>query len=91
MVFTSEYNIENNLTEVYASTFVHEIFHLFGAIDLYNLDDERLMLAKKYFPDDVMLTIWDEINLCEIGELTLFLIGWSDYLDEKYKILLDTT
>ena len=91
ILFTSEYNRENNLSEVVVATFTHEILHFFGAIDLYNLNDDLLMLAEKYFSDDVMLIEWNDINLCKIGELTAFLIGWTDHLDEKYKIFLDTT
>ena len=66
--------------------FVHEILHLFGAIDLYNLNEERLALAKEYFPNDIMITTIK--SDCIVGELTAYLIGWTDKLDEKYKVFL---
>ena len=72
-------------TETY-EVFAHEILHLFGAIDLYKLDEERLALAEEYFPDEIMLSNIEEDY--EIGALTAYLIGWTGKLDEKYKVFL---
>lgn len=73
-----------------SSAYTHELLHLFGAIDLYNLDDERLSLAKQYFPNDCMLA--GDIDLLDdctsISPLTAYLIGWTKELDEKYQIFL---
>ena len=91
VIFSSEYDTENNLIDTCASAYAHEILHMFGAIDLYypfNPNDERIALAERYFPDDIMLITWYDINLCKIGELDAFLIGWADSLDEKHKVFL---
>lgn len=91
VMFTTEYNTEGNLVDVSIATYVHEFLHLFGAIDLYypfNPNDKRILLAEEYFPDSIMLIIWDDLSLCKIGELDAFLIGWKDFLDEKYETFL---
>ncbi len=71
--------------------YTHELLHLFGAIDLYTLDDKRLALAKQYFPNDCMLV--GDIDLSDdstsIGPLTAYLIGWTEELNEKYQIFLE--
>ena len=87
--YTSDLEDEDELVDTYPGVYVHEILHLFGAIDLYDLDDERLKLAEKYFPDDIMLTIYRELDLCRIDGLTAFLVGWTDELAEKYKTFLN--
>ena len=74
-----------------ASDYTHELLHLFGAIDLYDLDEERLSLAKEYFPDDIMLKcdVSFEKDVDSLSYLTAYLIGWTDKLDEKYKVFLE--
>ncbi len=89
IVFTSWNDTEGNESESTATVYAHEVLHLFGAVDLYNMEEENLTLAEEYFPDDIMLTMWDDINMCNIGELQAFLIGWIKETDEKYKALLD--
>ncbi len=71
-------------------TYIHELLHLFGAIDLYTLDDKRLALAKQYFPNDCMLV--GDVDFSDdstsIGPLTAYLIGWTEELNEKYQVFL---
>lgn len=52
------------------SAFAHEILHLYGAVDLYVLD-ETIELAERLFPKSIML-YGDEVD-----ELTMYLIGWK--------------
>ncbi|HCC35451.1 MAG TPA: hypothetical protein DEQ02_07395 [Ruminococcaceae bacterium] len=89
VTFTSWYDTEDNVFETTATTYAHEILHLFGAEDLYNLEEYKIKLAEEYFPNDIMLVVWDDIDICEIGELQAFLIGWKEDSEEKYKELLD--
>lgn len=75
----------------YANTvgYAHEILHLFGAIDLYNLDARRLALAKKYFPNDLMLSNSPLLSELTISNLDAYLIGWTDELEEEYWVFLE--
>lgn len=64
------------------SSVIHEMLHIFGAADLYATDDkytEREKLCKKLYPNDIMMKASADPNKLEIGRLTEFLIGWSDY------------
>lgn len=75
-----------------SSDYAHELLHVFGAIDLYDLNDERLALAEQYFPNDIMLT--GMLNFSteledSLGILDAYLIGWVDKLEEKYEIFLE--
>ena len=71
-----------------STTISHEILHLFGAIDLYDLESETLALAKEYFPMDIMLIDSPMLHKLTISDLDAYLIGWKDTLDERYKIFL---
>lgn len=55
------------------SAFAHEILHLYGAVDLYVLD-ETIELAERLLPQSIML-YGDEID-----DLTMYLIGWKTEL-----------
>lgn len=73
--------------------FIHETLHLFGAIDLYypfNPEDERILLAEKYFHDSIMLSYPYDVYDSDIREIEAYLIGWTDHLDEKYIIFFMT-
>ena len=51
----------------------HELLHLFGAIDLYDYDNEGVRaIAEQFFPDSVMMK-----PTYVIDELTAYLIGWT--------------
>lgn len=62
----------------------HELYHLFGAIDLY-YPDRVAAAARKHFPKSSML-----IGGREIDDLTAYLIGWTDrYSQEAVSFLKD--
>lgn len=69
-----------------ASSYRHELYHLFGAKDYY-YPDAVATLGKKYFPNSTMLTGKDAVT----DSLTAYLIGWTDQLDEKAKTFLQET
>lgn len=58
-------------------TIVHELLHLYGAIDLYYPDYVEEM-AKKYCPYSIMLSQYYH----DIDSLTSYLIGWNNNPDE---------
>ena len=55
-------------------TIAHEGLHLFGADDLYNIDN-----AKTYSPNDIMHYASRYLEDSEIDSLTAYAIGWSDF------------
>lgn len=70
----------SSITNV-GSTVVHEMLHLFGASDLYDPEGEypqRKKLAKKLYPKDIMMLSAINPYGLEFGQLTSFLIGWTD-------------
>lgn len=59
-------------------TIIHELLHLYGAEDLYVIEDAK-KIAEIYFPKSIMLsTINDQID-----ELSAYLIGWCDFPHPK--------
>ena len=71
-----------------AASYAHEILHAFGAGELYFPFDRfstRKNLARKYFPNDIMLRVAYKIDSLAIGPYTAYRIGWLDRLDAKYK------
>jgi hypothetical protein len=82
---------ENGIT-TYSASYAHEILHSFGAGELYfpfDTTEERVGLAKQYFPDDVMHRVDSNLHNLTIGEYTAYRIGWLNTLDEKCKIFED--
>ena len=63
----------------------HELFHQFGAIDLYNQEGVE-KVALKYFPNSDMLTVSHVID-----DLTAYLVGWTDTLSAKAQKFLKET
>ncbi len=64
----------------------HEILHLFGAEDYYDpygKMPEREKLAQELYPDDIMLTLPQDINNAEIGAYTAYSVGWTDILPKE--------
>ena len=71
-----------------AASYAHEILHAFGAGELYFPFDRhatRKKLARKFFPNDVMLRVDYNINKLGIGEFTAYRIGWIETLRKQYK------
>ncbi len=71
------------------STIAHEILHLFGAEDFYDPYGEmpqREKLAKQLYPDDIMLTLVNNVNDAKIGSYTAYSIGWINTLPEECNV-----
>ena len=77
------------------ATYTHEILHMFGAVDLYTTSKEDGVTKKviryvdKTYPRDIMYTVYDENEdhvynhiPCEIGPITAYFIGFTDYCEE---------
>ncbi len=60
-----------------ASVVAHELLHQFGAEDYY-LTYARERLANEYYPDDIMLWQYADINKNTLGDCTAYSIGWTD-------------
>ncbi len=68
------------------STIAHELLHLFGAEDFYDPYGEmpeRAKLAKELYPDDIMLSLVNDVNNAKIGTYTAYSVGWTDTLPEE--------
>lgn len=66
---------------------VHEIMHLFGAVDLY-FPEPFEAAASELFPDSVMLATREE---SVIDSLTAYTVGWTDQPDEEALAFLKRT
>lgn len=64
-----------------SATIAHEILHLFGAEDYYKPYD-RLVLAEKYYINDIMLLDSYRLSRLDIGTYTGYCIGWTDQIPE---------
>ena len=78
----------------YPAIIAQNILNLFGAADLhetlYRRNEKKIKLCEEYFPDDIMQDVYARgLNSLNIGPLTKYLIGWTNTLDSKYKVLLD--
>ena len=62
-----------------SSTYAHEILHLFGAIDLYELDDYRKSLLKEIAPYEIMFHSSYDFGDHTMSDITAYLIGWIDF------------
>lgn len=60
-----------------SSVIAHETLHLYGAEDFYS-PAERKPIAKKYYPNDIMLSCEYYLFLNSLGDATAFYIGWTD-------------
>ena len=60
-----------------SSVIAHETLHLYGAEDYYS-PAERKPIAKKYYPNDIMLSCKYYLFLNSFGDATAFYIGWTD-------------
>ena len=68
-------------------TISHELMHLFGAWDLYHGESqtrEQAELLLEYFPNSIMINTWRNHENLEVDELTAYLIGWTDEIEEEY-------
>lgn len=60
-----------------SSIVAHELLHLFGAEDYYT-PFPRKKLARKYCPNDIMLSQENDLQLNDISEATAFYVGWTN-------------
>ena len=70
----------------FENTLVHELLHLFGAVDLYYPENLK-QVGKKYLPGSIMC----DGNV--IDDLTRYLIGWKRQLQSDsmaWKFLEET-
>lgn len=77
----------------YPAEIAHNFLHLYGAADLYNTplrkSERKINLAASYFPNDVMQDPYAKsLSEIEIGDLTRYLIGWTNELEDEHIPLL---
>ncbi len=76
-----------------ASTYAHEILHLFGARDLYHTSDyvgiykDFVLYAEKEYGNDIMLGSFADKSIgrdikVDITDLTAYFLGWMYYITE---------
>ncbi len=65
--------------------FDHELYHLFGAIDLYG--ESVSPIAGKYWPESVMLAAGE----CWVDPLNAFLMGWTEGITPEIAKFLEET
>lgn len=67
-----------------ASTYAHEMLHMFGADDLYNI-----IGAENYYPNDIMNHSRFVLDSNEISPLTAYAISWSDKMPriKQFKVV----
>jgi len=82
ILFTSDlYPTGNEPIGAQASIVAHEMLHLFGAEDYY-ATESRKAIARRYYPNDLMLGANYNILTNRIGDATAFYIGWTDEVPE---------
>ena len=62
------------------STIAHEILHLYGAWDMYasaKFSPTQLALAKRRFPNDIMVDSHGGLMMADVGPLTAWRVGWA--------------
>ena len=65
----------------------HELYHQYGAIDLYDYHGEGVArVAEKYFPRSTMGCTGPNMD-----DLTAYLVGWTDQLSAKARKFLQET
>lgn len=75
-----------------AASYAHEILHAFGAGELFFPFDTtrtRYDEAKRYFGSDITFRVDRDINTLSIGAYTAYRIGWTDVLEERYRLFED--
>ena len=78
--------IEYTILHTDQADYRHELYHIFGARDLYT-PESVMNIAKEHFTDSIMLTG----GTLPMDDLNAYLIGWTDTLSLKAKAFLDDT
>lgn len=82
ILFTNDlYPTGNEPIGAQASIVAHEMLHLFGAEDYY-ATESRKAIARRYYPNDLMLGANYDVRTNRIGDATAFYIGWTDEVPE---------
>ena len=78
----------DSLIETTTASIAHEILHLFGAWDLYELDDSDRIRAQKcaqMFPKSIMYDTYRDIWETQIDEITAWLVGLKSEGKDWYR------
>ncbi len=71
-------------TKMHDNYLTHELYHQYGAIDLYDYRNEGIArITSRYFPRNVMQCTGNDID-----DLTAYLIGWTNRLSPTAKEFL---
>ena len=74
--------------ETKSADIAHEMLHLFGAWDLYELnnnDQARAIKTSEMFPNSIMRTTSNDIWELQIDEITAWLVGLKDQGKDWYR------
>lgn len=83
------YHSYNN--PLYAGCIIHEILHLFGAVDLYHTCDqseENDQKIDKMYPKEVMHRPHNPLKELQMSPLTAWLVGLTDKQEDWFKDFL---
>lgn len=78
----------NSTLESSAAVIAHEMLHLFGAWDLYELDDSdhgRYIKTGQMFPNSIMLCSSQDIWFSNIDEINAWLVGLKEEGKDWYR------
>lgn len=78
---------QSHLYYICAATYAHELLHLFGARDLYELDGRNTAVeeaAQTVCGDSIMLGISTDLYSRRVDALTAYLVGWLSQLPEEF-------
>ena len=77
VLFTEKLLFLNSVMIPKPDTVAHEIFHLFGAEDLYK-PSARERAASEICPNDIMLLDTRNIKKLDVCEYTAYTVGWTE-------------
>ena len=74
-------------TKMHNNYLTHELYHLYGAIDYYDYNNEGVAkVANRLFPKNVMACTGNNMD-----DLTAYILGWTDKLSKKANQFLQAT
>lgn len=82
---TSENGFEYCVLYSGARAFRHELYHVYGAQDLYTPEHINT-ISQRFFPDSIMRKSGSLV----IDPLTAFTLGWCEHLDDRVREFLET-
>lgn len=78
----------NSVVETRSTSIAHEVLHLFGAWDLYEIDEsdhERAVKTELMFPNSIMLDSHRDIWETQIDEINAWLVGLNENSQDWYR------